>query len=293
MWPLYTPHHIANEVRLKRTQHRGSFLLVEGSDDSRAYKRFFQPYECRVVLAFSKDNVISAIRLLDDEAFKGALGLVDSDFDKLDCTRLPSENLVRADCHDLEAMIIRSNALDIVLHEFASAEKLSRFQDRHGFSVREWLLETARPLGYLRWNSLRRGLNLWFRGLRFSNFVDPRTLKLHPAKLLTEVRNRSMNWAISDQELTQHGWPQNHNDDPWQLCCGHDMVDLLTLALKRAIGSEQNLATEQVASSLRLAFNHQDFAQTELRAAIQQWKTKTGFTVLIPASPACEADEAT
>jgi len=277
-----TPHHLANEVRLKRTQHSGSFLLLEGPDDSRFYRRFIQPEQCHIIIAFNKDNLISAISLLDVAGFHGVLGVVDADFDVLELRGLPSVNIVRGECHDVEAMLVRSPALDAVLHEFASPEKLESFEGRFGGPLRSWLVETARCLGYLRWYSLTTGLNLCFDGLRFSRFIDARTLRLDRAALLAEIKNRSQNPALSDDELIAGGWPIDRNDDPWQVCCGHDMVELLCLALRRAIGTRHGLTTDDVARSLRLAYSPEDFSRSELRAAICQWEVNNGFQILKP-----------
>jgi Protein of unknown function (DUF4435) len=280
MRSLSKPHSIANEVRLKRTQHAGSFLLVEGPDDSRFYRRFVAPRQCQLVVGFNKENVISAVRILEDSRVDGVLGVVDSDFDALDGTSLPSANLVSCGCHDLEAMLIRSPALDAVLHEHCSPEKLAHFVAESGAPFREWLLGTALPIGYLRWNSLKAGLGLRFEGLNFSNFVDARTLAIERMALLKELRNRSQNWAIPNDQLIANGWPDRPDDDVWQVCCGHDMVELLTLALRRAVGSQKNLSTEQIARSLRLAYSRHEFNSSELHEAVACWEERSGFAVL-------------
>jgi hypothetical protein len=244
-----------------------------------------------LLVAFDKATLVAASCLLDHAGFKGALGIVDSDFDGLDGKVLPSPNIVRVDCHDLEAMLVRSPALDAVLHEFASPEKLTRFESRFGRPLRAWLTQAALPLGYLRWNSLRAGLNLRFEGLRFSSFIDVGTLELKPAALLVELKNRSQNWAVSDQQLTEAGWPADRHDNPWHVCCGHDMTELLALALRRVIGSRQGLTASNIASGLRLAYNHQDFLGSEVRAAISRWQETTGFSVLAPTPTAAGTEE--
>jgi len=255
---------------------------VEGSDDGRLYRRFIDRTKCQLIVGLNKQNVISAIHLLDADNFAGALGLVDSDFDALDGTPVHSTNILRSECHDLEALLVRSPALEAVLHEFASQEKLERFENNYGNNLRNWIVATARPLGYLRWYSARRGLNLRFEGLHFSRFVNARTLKLDNAGLRAEIKNQSQNHAISEDELHTAGWPTKQNEDAWQVCCGHDLVELLTLALRRCIGSRQGLTTEDVAQGLRLAFSEQHFAVSELRASIARWESQSGFHILLP-----------
>lgn len=278
----YKPHTLANEVRLKRTQHSGSFVLVEGPDDSRLYRRFIDPKQCHMALGFNKENVISAIGLLESTQVTGVLGVVDPDFDVLDGKNLTTSNLIRVDCHDVEATLVRSPALDAVVNELASLDKLSRFENQCGLPLRSRLIETARCLGYLRWNSQKNAWGLRFEGLHFSRFVDLRKLTIDPPKLCKELKNNSQNWSYSEAQLAAAGWPSSQLEDPWHLCCGHDLVELLTLAFRRTIGSQQNLTTDTVASALRLAYSNEDFARSSLFAAIRGWEGTTGFRVLTP-----------
>lgn len=280
--------YIANEVRLKRTQHLGSFLLLEGPDDSRFYRRFIDNEQCQIVVGWSKENVISAVGLLEGTNHTGVVGVVDYDFDHLNGNALPSPNLVYGDCHDLEAMLIRSPALEAVLNEIASPKKLILFEEQFGISVRMWLLDAAQSLGYLRWHSLSLGLNLRFEGLRFSRFINRKTSMCEPDALVTELRNHSQIWSVSEDQLREAGWPANRNDDPWHVCCGQDMAELLTLALRGIIGSQQNLSVEDVRRSLRLAYSDLDFAGSEVCTAIKRWEENAGFRVLrtiVPRNP--------
>ena len=266
---------------MKRAVRGGPFLIVEGPHDSRFYRRFVVPQVYPLIPAFNKENVIGAVTSLDEVQFSGALGVVDSDFDVLMEIVLPSANLVRGDdSHDLETMLVRSPALDAVLHEFASPDKLDSFETRNGAPFRAWLVEVALCLGYLRWYSVTNGLNLCFDDLHFSRFINLQTLELDRNAMFADIRNQSRNWAITDEELAQAGWPQDRNDNPWHVCCGHDVVDLLAIALRRAIGSRQQLSVEQVASSLRVAYSETQFADSPLRVRIRDWELSTGFRIL-------------
>ena len=281
MQSFQTPYSIANEVRMKRVLRDSPFLIVEGADDSRFYRRFVAPQLYPLIPAFNKDNVIGAVTMLDATNFGGVLGIVDSDFDVLMGKVLPSANILRGDdSHDLETMLVRSPALEAVLHEFASHEKLELFEARLRAPFRSWLVQVAQHLGYLRWHSVTNGTNLCFDDLRFSHFIDVQTLELDRTAMLAEVKNHSRNWAITDAELIEAGWHQNRNDDPWHVCCGHDMVNLLAIALRRAIGSQQQLSVDQLERSLRLAYGHGEFAGSTLCSGIRDWERSTGLRIL-------------
>src|SRR6267142_3183576 len=182
---------IANDIRLRRSQHRGTFVIVEGSNDRLLYERFFDVQQCKFVVAEGKEKVCEVIRILDAGGFRGVLGIVDADFDLLDEIPASSLNVIRGDCHDLEAMLVRSPALDRVLREFGSEGKIQRFVAQAGAEIRHVLLTAATPLGYLRWHSLRSDLRLRFDGLLFPRFVDMARLTVDRAQLITTVKNHS------------------------------------------------------------------------------------------------------
>jgi len=276
---LPKPFQLANEVRLKRTQFSGAFILVEGPTDSRFYRRFIDSDRCRLVVCFEKRLALEALEVLQSDGLPGVLGLVDSDFDILD-GRASSANVVNCDCHDLDGMLIRSPALETVLHEHASLKKWSRFEGTFGGTVRDWLLATARCLGYLRWSSIRRNWNLTFEGLHFGRFIDATDLSLDPAALCREVRNNSQAHHLDEKELSEAGWPGDQGHDPWQLCCGPDMVELLTIGLRRGIGTCQGLTSELTARALRLAFSQSDFESSQLHSGLRSWEGNTGYRVL-------------
>lgn len=274
------PHDIANDVRLRRTQHSGSFLLVEGADDGRLYERFIDRSRCQLIVAHCKENVEGAICQLDSTNVAGVVGIVDCDFDVLSGRDLPNQNVVRGDCHDLEAECVRSPAFEAVRIEYTSSDKLSKFETRHGKSLKNCLLEAAAYVGCLRWHSLKQGLNLEFEGVQFSRFVDRHTLILDLGLLVRELKNNSQNPALPDQELIAAVTPETRSQDPWHICCGPDIVELLTLALRSAVGSQQNLTSDEVTRSLRLAYSDQHFFESGLCARIMDWEVRTGFKVL-------------
>ena len=70
-----SPCVIANAIRMKRVQHKGPFLIVEGSSDARFYKMFINHKACRVVPANSKEAVLQVVSSLESEV-EGILGIV-------------------------------------------------------------------------------------------------------------------------------------------------------------------------------------------------------------------------
>ena len=86
--------------------------------------------------------------------------------------------------YDLEALLIKSTALESVLIEFGSTKKIScRAQN-----PRKELIDAALPIGCLRLHSRRSELTLKFDGMRYARFVDRDSLQTDVRELVREVR---------------------------------------------------------------------------------------------------------
>lgn len=178
MRDLLTVDRVANQIRLLRSNFSGTFLLVEGRSDKIFYERFVDKTLCELIVTSgkpsSKQRAIEILNILEKSSFQGILAIVDADFDSLQTLLHSSPNLLRTDTHDLETMLIKSPALEKVLNEFGSEEKITKFNK----DIRNTLLKTGISVGYLLWISQCDGLNLTFDSIKFSRFVDSKLCKL-------------------------------------------------------------------------------------------------------------------
>ena len=277
-----TPDRIANKIRLLRTQsqYRGSFLIVEGDTDARLWKNLVDSTKCRVENAYNKKNAVTVLNILEQGNFAGVLAVVDADFDILEGSVSLSQNLLFTDTHDLETMLLKSPALDKVLLEHGSEDKIKGFAK----DIRQTLLESAKVIGYLRWASLKFDYCLKFEDLAFKKFVDDRTLILNQSELIKTVKNNSQKQGLDEPEITaKMDSLKTNNQNMWYICCGHDMICILSIALCKALGSCQPHKVEPnvLEQDLRLAYESSYFCKTQLYAAIQQWeKNNQPFQVL-------------
>jgi hypothetical protein len=204
--------------------------------------------------------------------FQGIIAVVDADFDHLKAPSHSASNLIRTDTHDLETMLLKSSALEKVIAEFGSEEKIAKF----GRDVRTVLLEAGMPIGYLLWISQLNELNLTFNGITFSKFIDDQTLQIDELMLIQEVKNKSQAFGLKSEDLQQ--WLTNqksNNHDSWQVCCGHDLVEILSLGLRRAIGSAKasDVEPNSLERSLRLAYEKTYFCKTQMYLSICSWES--------------------
>lgn len=266
----------ANKIRLLRSTFPGTFLLVEGSSDKILYQRFVDKDACQLVCVSGKPSsklrIISVLKILSESSFQGVLAIVDADFERLETSPHNNLNLLRTDSHDLETMLLDSPALDKVIAEFGSQEKIAKFNR----DVRTALLEAGMSVGYLLWVSQRDGLNLTFDGITFSKFVDEQTLQIDELKLIREVKNKSQALSLKDEDLQQRIMSQRSNShDRWQVCCGHHLVEILSLGLRKAIGSNKAADVEphSLERNLRLAYEEVYFRKTGLYSDLRTWES--------------------
>lgn len=266
----------ANAIRLRRSIFSGTFLLVEGSSDKIFYERFINNKDCELVSISGKPSsklrVIGVLDILENSNFQGALAIVDADFDRLETLSHYSPNLLRTDTHDLETMLLKSFALDKVIAEFGSEEKIIRL----GRDVRTVLLEAGVLVGYMLWISQCDQLNLTFDGITFSKFIDEQTMQIDELKLIQEVKNKSQTFSLKNEDIQQRIKNQKSSShDPWQVCCGHHLVEILSLGLRKAIGTNQAVVVEpsSLERNLRLAYEEIYFRETKLYLDIRVWET--------------------
>jgi hypothetical protein len=281
-------NRVANRIRLLRSQFSGAFLIVEGDIDKRIYGRFIMAEACRLEVAHSRENAIDAALILEQERFVGVLAIVDADFDVLESRISSSPNIFITDTHDLETMLLKSPALEKLLLEMGSETKLDEFVKVRGKELREALLEEGLHLGYLRWVSLRHGHALKFEGLNYRAFTDHHTLIINQSKLIETIKNHSQKLQPSDEEFRrQIEAISDETHDKWHVCCGHDLIRLLSVGLHKAIGSYdwKEIEPEIIERSLRLAYESAWFRDTRLYASIKTWEGINGSFRIIPVAP--------
>ena len=258
-------NHVVAEVKMRRTQHVGSFLVLEGRSDMRFWKSRSHD-DCRLIDGKGKPNVVGGLQRLDEIGFAGALGVVDSNYDYLAGVPVESNNVVVTDAHDLECMLCRSSALDAILAEYGCDEKIGRFGGNA--SVREALVERGLVFGRLRWRAQRFETGLRLPPMRA--FVDEKSWSVDEDGLIE--RAAGMNEGAEANVLRREiaGLPPA---DPWHIVHGHDLVEILRVGLLNVLGNlRTSIGVKEIARGLRLAMPISDLQSTQLWQDMQRWE---------------------
>ena len=282
----FSAFSIANEVRMKRTQYDGAFLICEGAGDSRFIRRFIDEKNCRIIVARAKSIVLEAIEILDDSKVPGCCAIVDADFDRQLGVQYRSHNVIATNHHDLDAVLFFSPALEKILYEYGSEGKIAAFQQMAGITLREAIIQSALHIGALRFVSQRDGLALKFEGLKFSEFLDRTTGEVNRLQLVTSVKNLSQRHDFGSQDLVALcdevlGAALPVGD----MCNGHDIAETVAFLLRKAAGSApaSTMTGEFIGSQLRLSYERPWFTDGSMRLAISQWEAANGpYVILSP-----------
>jgi 5S rRNA maturation endonuclease (ribonuclease M5) len=267
-----TPDRIANSIRLLCQDHEGVFLIVEGHSDRLIYERLVNKQEVRVTIASGKNNAIKALSILEKENFCRVFAVIDADFSRIEQQIPDSNHLFLTDEHDLEMMLIKSAAFDKLLKERGSEEKIAAFSK----DIRETLLKLGQEIGKLRLLSLRNELNLKFEGLKFGKFIDKEKLSINIDELIRSIKNHSQKLSLDEQQIKQDlSVISDENHDPWQLCCGHDFISILAIALWKVLGTRNanDVKKEDLERDLRLAYELSYFYQTQIYQLMVNWQS--------------------
>ncbi len=272
---------ICNQMSMERSVFDGLYLVVEGVTDERLYEKFIDKGSVKIVEAHSKDNVLGAVRCMQaDRRDSKVIGITDADLDRID-GKDAKPPLFQTDFRDLEMMLIRSNALDDVLDEYADQTSLKSFNDDFG-PVRDCIVSSGYPIGLLMHISQREGLGLCFKNLPFCDFIDARSLALNAPRMVEAVIFNSRSCRLSRKALLARlSDAAEKLGDPWLAVRGHDAVDILLIGLQRSFGSfnGRSLGQGELGGALRLAFSDECFRVTDLYRDTSAWAEERSLSL--------------
>jgi hypothetical protein len=278
MLGVVTGEDVAAEAKMVRSAFKGAILLVEGDKDVLFFERFTDSDDCILIPSRGKENLLHAIQILESERFRGAVGIVDADLWNILGQDCPSQNICITDHHDIEIMVLDSDALIHILREYGSPEKIKDFKRVHDSKdIRQALYNAVVPIGILRLISQKQELGLNFKGLKYDRIIDRDRLEVVIDKLIPTVLSMSgFPKAITEvKEKLEKESETYRNTDRRQLCCGHDVLAVLCIGLRKALGTldSKTAHPDNLDSVLRLAYDSSSLSKTELYLCIKQWET--------------------
>ncbi|MGK7946990.1 MAG: hypothetical protein AB4058_21225 [Microcystaceae cyanobacterium] len=113
--------------------------------------------------------------------------------------------------------------------------------------------------------------------------VDPKTLIVDIEKLIETVKNNSQQPQIDETEISEKIQElETISHDSWQIGCGHDLIQILSLGLCKIWGtrSAREVQHNILERELRLAYEKVFFTKTNLYTLIKNWEANNqGYKV--------------
>jgi len=277
-----TAEEIANEIRMKCVYNTGPFMLVEGSSDVTFFSCHTRINIENIIPSFGWGNVTEAIAILESEGYNSIIGVIDLDYrGVIEYPDLPN-NVVFTDSHDIETMMFCSPAFIKVLKQKSSIKKIQLYPN--GMSgVKKKILNLSQPIGILRFYSQFRGNIYSFNNIDMHKFIDSKLLLFTTHRFLSHLRGiHSKNSSINEDTLKNATSEfkkipalRNH----FRLCCGHDLMEIMSIGLKSLWGSynSREISGSSLEKSFILAYSHEMFRRSNLFKEMNSWFLSNGY----------------
>lgn len=282
---------VYNEVKMLREQYKGAIILFESEDDLHTLKKFIVQEEFQCVISHGKKNALKAMKKLEFENEPGIIAILDNDYWIIE-EKIISPNILTADNHDSETMLLQSEAFDDFLLEYASNQDIEEFEEYQGCNIREFLMDRCKFIGFFRMIISHFIIKAFaLRDLKFNRITDFDNFIIDHEKLFNIALKPNLRQKKIDQNFLEiktiitnfiHDL-ENNNYDSWQICCGHDMIKMLNIVLRKKFGNShgQNLGEIMLGKNLRLAYSLFYFQQTNLYNSIMLWEqNNTEYKIL-------------
>lgn len=267
---------VVAEFIMIRAAFSGSLLVVEGESDWKFWSPRIDKSQCHLVIAGSKPTVEGAVLRANGMPLAGILGIVDDDYDSVCGVGVVSQNILRTDSRDAEAMLLKSIALERVIAELSDAAKVAAFEAAEGTSVRDALVKRSLLFGKLRWLDKRRGWGFDFENLSPYRFGNVNDWTIDEPAVLAMVANAV---GVTISALTE-ALAELVVADSYSVLHGKDTLAVLAMGLRGKLGGKPH-PVDRLCQMLRLAYDDGIASATNLFVAVRNWEASNApFRVL-------------
>lgn len=283
---------IANSIMMD-SSFTGSYLIVEGSTDFKLYNKFISQSDVRIKQSFGCEKVKLTVQILNQRGFTRKIGIIDSDFNKILCNEIKTEGVFLTDDHDIEVMMFRTSALEMVAAIYVDSIKSAAFFKSIKQDLRSTVLNIAKKIAYLKLANKKHTLGLVFKPndvdgnqVRYSDFIDVKKFIFKNDKsMITSIMNYSrckseglkteqeINKRFIDEQLISY--------NIYQLVNGHDIVNILYIFFKKTMRTKNKMLQDQnaIEDSLVMSFEYEFFKETDLYNDIDQWSFRNSIKI--------------
>ena len=270
------------------------FCFVEGVSDIKFYGSIINNSLIEIessktgdINVNGKKDIINLMEKINNEEIfshykNRIIAICDADFDHIEnlISDYQSKNIFMTDYHDIEIMMLSNkNCWESFLYEFMIPAHIKSI----GFNMLKNCIDVAKIIGSLRYINSKNDLNLNFKKLNYSQFIQVNE-NYEPSinlELLIEILlSRSPSVTDKDPQILInlyydliHKNPDLYKEYILHICCGHDITNVIFVIYRHdnyRISLEKNINSSVIESALRLSYNKDYFKQTKLFSSLSE-----------------------
>lgn len=289
--PKRTPG--AHQVAASQSSFRGCHVYVESGSDCCFWRYFVDKENVMLHACHGWHDVVKTIKR---EIAQGiiCLGIIDNDFRSLINYPDPlPNNIFTTDEHDIEMMVLKTDAAMRVATHFDASGKIMDFERKEG-NLMEFVFGITDSIGLVKLANKKAVLNMVFKKVRkdqtlelpkYEKFLDKTCHYTSDEQMISYL----CSWSTNQQRKPSKSIKEikdlvdaekEGNYDTLQLSCGHDACYILAYILKNRIANKKLVTQERIEELLSVAYSPDSFKETELYRNLENWSQGSGIRVL-------------
>ena len=265
--------NIVADIRLtiQHPDHKEVIIVVEGEDDEKALKQFFNIQVVEFFLAENCLKVKNSMRIVSkDEQLKDCvIGIKDADFDHINQIKHNIANLMVTDTHDMETLMLTPKVCKRICWE-----TINQAYPNLSFEA----MTSLKNLSYLRYYNDKIILNgkgsdkegIKFKGIKIADVTS------HCVQdVLQRVKDNGnfKKTSYPDLDTINLFISQNPIDDEdlTLFTNGHDLVYAIRDILHSKDEAAKAYSDKSIATMIRMSYSKEEFEKTNLYKDIDNW----------------------
>ena len=258
-------------LNIQHPNHKEVIIVVEGEDDEKALKKFFNmkavEFTCATSCSIVKDVMI--IVSTDKQLKDCVIGIKDADFDHIKKISHEISNLMVTDTHDIETMMLTPRVCRRICLETINRE----YQN-----LSSQAMSSLKNLSYLRYYNdkmILNGGNPDKKGINFRGVIIADVASVSVRDVLQHVKAKGNSNKTSFPDLNAMNLFINQNPidnkDLVLFTNGHDLVHAIQYILHSQNQAARAYSDKNIATMIRMSYSKAEFEKTNLYKDIDNW----------------------
>lgn len=258
-------------LNIQHPNHKEVIIVVEGEDDEKALKKFFNmqavEFTCATSCSIVKDAMI--IVSTDKQLKDCVIGIKDADFDHIKKISHNISNLMVTDTHDIETMMLTPRVCRRICLETINRE----YQN-----LSSQAMSSLKNLSYLRYYNdkmILNGGNPDKKGINFRGVIiaDVASVSVRDVLQHVKAKGNSNKTSFPDLNAMKLFINQNpiNNKDLALFTNGHDLVHAIQYILHSQNQAARAYSDKNIATMIRMSYCKNEFRNTKLYQDIDNW----------------------